>query len=191
MSAQNAVKILYDASVSHSWVHEYRESLKAGGVQVIIKEEEDDGFCNFTGKEIHDILVCISGESFKIISETIITTILSESFKTLWKKITKAKLKEAKCRLQINAEGKQINVEISGAIDEKTISGAVEGFIKGMSDQTVISYFSETDFLEPDVKPKIRLYYNLETMKWEPVNYAESKMEWEEILRRAHQTISD
>jgi hypothetical protein len=82
---------------------------------------------------------------------------------------------------------KTIEYHLEGNIKDESIDKLTEEIFRHLKNTSLIdSSFNNPDFKnETEEKPKIRMRFNKETEKWEPVNYTLLRKEFDDFLKQA------
>lgn len=176
------------------------ETLKSADLTVSIEHDKEEYF-NFSGGPA-DVLIYIDQH----LTETIIAGLLvpalydslKSAIKSTWKKIIQHyrqksfTFQEDKNNIELNFKlnpDRTIEFKLRGDVDEQTINDTVENIFRYLRDKEK----QDIDFQHPDykdrldTKPRIRMRYNPQTNKWEPVNFAEIEKLMNELRKRAEE----
>lgn len=174
---------------------EFRDNLAEKGIKSSV--EIDDGeWSNFSGDEIADIIVFVKEHKTELIVAGLLVPITYDVLKfaiaSLWKALKKTlfkaedkeefEKKHISLRIQ-DADGKLVSLEIEGNITEGQIEVILDKAFQYLNQGKKEDLFTNTDFVNTiNNQQSVQLFYNAETEIWEPVNYAELRKQWDDLM---------
>ena len=104
--------------------------------------------------------------------------------KTLFKAEDKEEFEKKHISLRIqDADGKLVSLEIEGNITEGQIEVILDKAFQYLNQGKKEDLFTNTDFVNTiNNQQSVQLFYNAETEIWEPVNYAELRKQWDDLM---------
>jgi hypothetical protein len=175
----NTIEIIY-RNIPKEIIEDFTNSDK---ITAITSEGRKES--NFTGGP-QDVIIYVA----KVIADGVIFNIISLPLILTWKKLKKyyadkkTPIEEDKnyidLRFKLSNEG-EIEFHLKGNVSDEQIEKSTENIFNYLNDsKTLNSDLENPDYIVPESrKPRIRMKYNIETKKWEPVNFKELKAFWD------------
>jgi hypothetical protein len=178
-------------------VDEFRDNLAEKGIKSSVEIDEGD-WSNFSGDEIADIIVFIKEHKTELIVAGLLVPITYDVIKfaiaVMWKDLKKVAFKaedkegfekkHISLRVQ-DADGKLVNLEIEGNIPEGQIEIILDKAFQYLDKDKKEDLFTNADFVNiTNNQQSVQLIYNAETDIWEPVNYAELRKQWDDLMSK-------
>jgi hypothetical protein len=157
------------------------KELDEAGFKVTFFQSREEAFAAASGYIPADIVLYLSQHGNEILLYPAVYDVLKGSIKTLWRKVAEryAKSKSVEMpqdhRVEINFKLKKsgsLSFDLKGDISENSIETAIELLLKAAEDKKRMEEHADNPDLNEGTteKPRIRMRYNKELDKWEPVD---------------------
>ena len=167
-----------------------------------IIQDDSEKFSGIDGNTISDVIIIFNNHWNEIIIYPAIYDVIKGAIALLWKKV-KVRFDKAKelnidgihnvhISFELNKEG-EIKFDLNGDLDSKQIDSVIDRLFSQAKNQKEISKLtSNPDYLEKELdKPRIRMSFNKESNKWEPVNFQVIEDYWKKKMDEANNNINN
>lgn len=172
----------------------------------ITKEKREEGYSNFAGAEVADIVVYIDEHTAELIVGGLLARLAYDAFKgalaLLWNGISKLVIKRIQSggretdkpksiSLRLRTRARDIEVNLEGDVDPQEADKVIDAALQFIGSAELDEAFDNSEFIaSPLAKPRIRLKFNKEAEAWEPENFEESRREIQAYLKAASKLSS-
>ena len=167
-----------------------------------IIQDETEKFSGIDGNTISDVIILFNNHWNDIIVYPATYELIKGTITLLWNKV-KARFIKAK---EINIDGShkgdiefkltkkgEIKFDLNGDLDTEQIDSVIDKLLRLAENKQEISKLtSNPDYLEKTAdKPRVRMTFNKESKKWEPVNFQFFDDYWKKKMDEANNNINN
>ncbi|HBG70483.1 MAG: hypothetical protein A2W93_09510 [Bacteroidetes bacterium GWF2_43_63] len=190
--------IQYQETVPEEIIFEFQEDLKE--FTVIVEKQPDSEYHYSTGNLFNDIVIFINeNQTGLIVSGLIVRAsydLLKFSITKLIKGLKKKSPKEQtenlrKISINHRIYGKIIEFEIETNLSDDLIERAIDKSFDTIKQEQIKEILNNRDFLSKEYDyNQAKFIYNKATGLWEPINYGQTRKDFEDFQRKANEDFN-